>query len=205
MIESGRYRHYKGGEYSVLGEAFADPVAPADFPELILRFRNDRAAHVVGLDGLDDEAWLRHFGRFEPLPDNQSTPLAMRYHGHQFRVYNPELGDGRGFLFAQMRGGDGRLMDLGTKGSGTTPWSRSGDGRLTLKGVVREILATEMLEGLGVNTSKTFSVIDLYFAFMAYWRPGRSWHEANAPRLFAIAQKAAARPRIGKLIEGHMG
>lgn len=51
-------------------------------------------------------------------------------------------------------------MDLGTKGSGTTPWSRSGDGRLTLKGAVREILATEMLEALGVNTSKTFSVVE---------------------------------------------
>lgn len=52
---------------------------------------------------------------------------------------------------------------------------------------------------------KTFSVIDLYFAFMSYWRPGRSWYEANAPRLFAIAQKAAEKPKIGKLIEAHMG
>ncbi len=59
-----------------------------------------------------------------------------------------------------MRSADGRLMDLGTKGSGQTPYSRRGDGRLTLKGAVREILATEMLEALGVNTSKTFSVIE---------------------------------------------
>jgi len=29
---------------------------------------------------------------------------------------------------------DGRLLDLGTKGSGKIPWSRGGDGRLTLKG-----------------------------------------------------------------------
>ena len=54
----------------------------------------------------------------------------------------------------------GRLMDLGTKGTGQTPHSRFGDGRLTLKGGVREILATEMLEALGVETSKTFSVIE---------------------------------------------
>jgi uncharacterized protein YdiU (UPF0061 family) len=87
-------------------------------------------------------------------------PLALRYHGHQFRVYNPYIGDGRGFLFAQMRDGAGRLLDLATKGSGTTPYSRRGDGRLTLKGGVREILATEMLEALGVNTSKTFSIIE---------------------------------------------
>src|SRR5205085_4060967 len=53
-----------------------------------------------------------------------------------------------------------RLLDLGTKGSGQTPYSRFGDGRLTLKGGIREILATEMLEALGVETSKTFSLIE---------------------------------------------
>ena len=41
--------------------------------------------------------WAAHFCRFEPLPDNLPQPLALRYHGHQFRVYNPEIGDGRGF------------------------------------------------------------------------------------------------------------
>ena len=51
-------------------------------------------------------------------------------------------------------------MDLGTKGSGQTPYSRFGDGRLTLKGAVRELLATEMLEALGVETSRTFSLVE---------------------------------------------
>ena len=143
-----------------LGEKIGDPVRAANFPKTTLRFRNDRWAATVGLDGYDDAAWVRHFGRFEPLPDNMPEPLALRYHGHQFRVYNPDIGDGRGFLFAQLRDGHDRLLDLGTKGSGTTPYSRRGDGRLTLKGGVREILATEMLEALGVNTSKTFSLIE---------------------------------------------
>lgn len=138
----------------------ADPVNAADFPQTTLRFRNHRWDGAIGLAGLTDSEWVQHFGRFAPLPDNLPQPLALRYHGHQFRVYNPDLGDGRGFLFAQMRDGAGRLLDLGTKGSGQTPWSRQGDGRLTLKGAVREILATEMLEALGVNTSKTFSVIE---------------------------------------------
>ena len=145
---------------SALAEWLGDPVPAADFPAAKLRFRNDRWAAAVGLDALSDEDWVRHFARFEPLPGNLPQPLALRYHGHQFRVYNPDLGDGRGFLFAQLRDGQGRLLDLGTKGSGRTPWSRDGDGRLTLKGAVREILATEMLEALGVNTSKTFSVVE---------------------------------------------
>lgn len=158
-----------------LGEAYGDAVRSADFPETILRVRNDRAAATVGLDSLTDTEWIAHFGRFQPLP-GQPAPVAMRYHGHQFRTYNPDLGDGRGFLAAQMRerpptptGGAreatgeqtvGRLLDLGTKGSGTTPWSRSGDGRLTLKGGVREVLAAAMLEAQGVPTSRALSLIE---------------------------------------------
>ena len=138
----------------------ADPVHAADFPNTILRFRNDKAAADLGLESLEDAQWVAHFGRFTPLPGSLPQPLALRYHGHQFRSYNPDIGDGRGFLFAQMRDTQGRLMDLGTKGSGQTPYSRFGDGRLTLKGAVREILATEMLEALGVETSRTFSVIE---------------------------------------------
>ncbi|MXP13737.1 YdiU family protein [Altererythrobacter confluentis] len=143
-----------------LADWLASPVQAADFPATELRFRNDRWAKAIGLDHLGDDAWLRHFGRFEPLPGNLAQPLALKYHGHQFRVYNPEIGDGRGFLYAQMRDAAGRLLDCGTKGSGTTPFSRAGDGRLTLKGAVREILATEMLEAQGVNTSRTLSVVE---------------------------------------------
>ena len=149
-----------------LGDGLFDAVEAAAFPKTILRFANRRWAKRIGLD-LDEAGWVRHFGRFEPLPDNLPQPLALRYHGHQFRVYNPDIGDGRGFLFAQLReapkllhGRVGRLLDLGTKGSGQTPYSRFGDGRLTLKGGVREVLATEMLEALGVNTSKSFALVE---------------------------------------------
>ncbi len=147
--------------HASLGGEFFDEVAPAKFPRHILRYRNQRWAARVGLDTLTDAEWLDHFERFAPLPGSLPTPLALRYHGHQFRTYNPDLGDGRGFLFAQLHDlQDGRLLDLATKGSGLTPWSRTADGRLTLKGGVREILATEMLEALGVDTSKSFSLIE---------------------------------------------
>lgn len=145
---------------TALADWLGDPVEPARFPEATLRLRNDRAAATVGLAHLTDTQWVDHLARFEPLQHNLLRPLALRYHGHQFRVYNPELGDGRGFLFAQLRDGAGRLLDLGTKGSGKTPYSRTADGRLTLQGAVREWLATERLEALGVDTSKTFSIIE---------------------------------------------
>ena len=158
--------------YAALTEGFFDAVEPARFPRRDLRFRNQRWAERVGLGELDAAEWEAHFARFEPLPGNLLRPLALRYHGHQFRSYNPNLGDGRGFLFAQIVDGrDGRLLDLGTKGSGRTPWSRDGDGRLTLKGGVREVLATEMLEALGVYTSKTFSLFET----------GESLHRGDEP------------------------
>jgi uncharacterized protein YdiU (UPF0061 family) len=142
-----------------LGSGFFRPVRAAIFPKHKIRYCNYEAAASVGLDH-DDDSWIAHFGQFQPLPGSFPEPLALCYHGHQFGHYNPELGDGRGFLFAQMRDRSRRLLDLGTKGSGRTPFSRTADGRLTLKGAVREILATEMLAGLNVNTSRSFSVIE---------------------------------------------
>ena len=75
-----------------LGEDFYDSVQAADFPETTLRYRDDRSAISLGLD-LNDTEWINHFGRFDPLEDNLTEPLALRYHGHQFQNYNPDLGD----------------------------------------------------------------------------------------------------------------
>jgi uncharacterized protein YdiU (UPF0061 family) len=147
--------------HAELGEEFFDLVAAAPFPRHVLRWRNQPWAARVGLGGLSEAEWIEHLGRFTPLPGSFERPMALRYHGHQFRSYNPDLGDGRGFLFAQSHDlCDGRLLDLGTKGSGRTPYHRGADGRLTLKGGVREVLATAMLEALGVETSKSFSLIE---------------------------------------------
>ena len=147
-------------QHAELGPALFDEVRPAAFPAAILRHRNQRWAERVGLGTLTDAEWLGYFGRLDPLPGSFDPSLALRYHGHQFRSYNPDLGDGRGFLHAQLHDRDGRLLDLGTKGSGRTPWSRGGDGKLTLKGGVREVLATELLEAFGVDTSKSFSLVE---------------------------------------------
>jgi uncharacterized protein YdiU (UPF0061 family) len=158
MSFSDRYRPSKA--LLSLGDGFYDRVLPAEFPALKLRFRNQTWARRVGLDTLGEGSWRRHFGRLEPLPENLSEALALRYHGHQFRQYNPLLGDGCGFLLGQLEAEDGRLLDLGTKGSGRTPWSGESEGRLSLKDGVREVLAAEMLEALGVCTSKALSLFE---------------------------------------------
>ena len=157
--------------FAALGGEFADPVEPADFPEVRLRLRDDAAAAEVGLQGLTDKEWLSAFARFEPLPDNQKQPLATRYHGHQFRNYNPQIGDGRGFLFAQLRDGAGRLMDIGTKGSGQTPYSRDGDGRMTLQAGVREAIIARFLQAVGAPTCRILSLVETGEALTRYDEP----------------------------------
>jgi len=141
-----------------LGDDYFDRVPAAEFPQQILRFRNDQLLSLLGLDpqAVTDADFIEAFGKFQ----GRSPFLALRYHGYQFGEYNPFLGDGRGFLYGQVRGVDGELYDFGTKGSGTTPYSRGGDGRLTLKGGVREVLAAEALHWMGVRTSRCLSLIE---------------------------------------------
>ncbi len=146
-----------------LGADYFDEVTAASFPDHILRFRNDALLPKLGLSAqaVSDLDFIQAFGQFQSKQTDHYSPfLALRYHGYQFRSYNPFLGDGRGFLHGQVRGTDGKLYDFGTKGSGPTPYSRGGDGRLTLKGGIREILASEALYALGVNTSRTLSLIE---------------------------------------------
>ena len=142
--------------YFFLNEKFYDEVQPASFPNTIIRYKNN---NFNEFKNLSDEDWISFFGLFnhKMLPIKKN--LAMRYHGHQFRVYNPDIGDGRGFTIAQFYKGE-KLYDLGTKGSGITPYSRGGDGRLTLKGGVREVLCSGYLDAQGVNSSQSLSLIE---------------------------------------------
>jgi serine/tyrosine/threonine adenylyltransferase len=142
-----------------LGSQYFNEVEPAEFPKHLLRFRNDPILAKLGLEpsGVTDEHFIEALGKFQ----GRRRPLvALCYHGYQFGEYNPRLGDGRGFLYGQVRGIDGELYDFGTKGSGTTPYSRTADGRLTLKGGVREVLASEALHALDVRTSRCLSLIE---------------------------------------------
>ena len=142
--------------YKFLSNKFYEKSESPNFPDYKIRFRNNNFEEFTALNSKD---WINLFGKFESeyLPTNSN--LAMKYHGHQFRVYNPEIGDGRGFTIAQFYKNN-KLFDLGTKGSGKTIYSRSGDGRLTLKGGIREVLCSSYLEAMGLKTSRSLSLIE---------------------------------------------
>ncbi|TDG97460.1 hypothetical protein EPR50_G00226400 [Perca flavescens] len=99
-----------------------------------------------------------HFASGGRLPLG-SVPLAHRYGGHQFGYWAGQLGDGRAHSLGQYTNRKGEVWELQLKGSGKTPYSRSGDGRAVIRSSVREFLCSEAMHFLGVPTTRAASLV----------------------------------------------
>ncbi len=88
-----------------------------------------------------------------------SEPIAMAYAGHQFAGWVPQLGDGRAVLLGEVLDLDGVRHDIQLKGSGPTPFSRSGDGRAWLGPVLREYVVSEAMAALNIPTTRALAVV----------------------------------------------
>jgi uncharacterized protein YdiU (UPF0061 family) len=89
----------------------------------------------------------------------RSNPVAQAYAGHQFGFYVPSLGDGRALLVGEIVDSRGARWDLHLKGSGATPFARSGDGKAALGPMLRECLIGEAMHALGIPTSRALAVV----------------------------------------------
>jgi serine/tyrosine/threonine adenylyltransferase len=131
-----------------------DPVAVAD-PRLI-KFNGALAAEL-GLEWQDETPLAAIFaGNIVPLG---ADPIATAYAGHQFGQFVPQLGDGRAILLGEVIGRDSVRRDIQLKGSGRTPFSRSGDGRAALGPVLREYLVSESMHALGIPTTRALAAV----------------------------------------------
>lgn len=86
-------------------------------------------------------------------------PMSHCYCGHQFGAFAGQLGDGRAISLGDIIAKNGELIDLNLKGSGITPFSRSGDGRAVLRSSIREFLCSEAMYGLGIPTTRAASLV----------------------------------------------
>lgn len=146
--------------FARLGEAFSSPVRPTPLENPRLVAVSPAAMALLDLD--PEQAHTTEFTRRfsgHALWDG-AEPRAMVYSGHQFGVYNPQLGDGRGLLLGEVVNQQGQHWDLHLKGAGLTPYSRMGDGRAVLRSSIREFLASEYLHALGIPTSRALCVFD---------------------------------------------
>ncbi|WP_226780979.1 protein adenylyltransferase SelO [Oceaniglobus trochenteri] len=144
--------------YARLPDRFFTRMAPTPVarPGLVRLNRS-----LAGDLGLDPEALSTPAGvavlAGNAVPEG-AAPLAQVYAGHQFGGWSPQLGDGRALLLGELTGPFGRV-DLQLKGSGPTPYSRSGDGRAWLGPVLREYIVSEAMHALGLPTTRALAAV----------------------------------------------
>ncbi|HEX4158345.1 MAG TPA: YdiU family protein [Rhizomicrobium sp.] len=145
--------------YARLPERFYARLAPAKVSAPRLIRVNAPLAQELGID----PDWLASPDGVAALAGNivpeGADPLAMAYAGHQFGHFVPQLGDGRAILLGEVRARDGARYDIQLKGSGRTPFSRSGDGRAALGPVLREYIVSEAMHTLEIPTTRTLAAV----------------------------------------------
>ena len=126
-------------------------------------------AASLGVDpAVEPEAFARYFsGDVDSFPESQrpwATPYAVSVFGQPIPSPDPfgrgnAYGDGRACSLGEFVNGDGERWELQLKGSGTTPFSRRGDGRAVLRSSVREYLVSEAMEAMGVPTTRALCLV----------------------------------------------
>lgn len=143
--------------YSTLPKILFARTNPKQFSNPSLVIFNASLAMRLGLNAPAIEAsnWACFSGREIPV---SAYPIAQAYAGHQFGGFN-NLGDGRAILLGEHISPDANRVDIQLKGSGPTPYSRSGDGLAGLKPMLREYLMSEAMQALGVPTTLSLAVL----------------------------------------------
>ena len=129
---------------------------PVKSPEVVLF--NHSLSKEIGLDfsEIDNEKLALTFSGNQ-LPDGSET-IAQAYAGHQFGHFTL-LGDGRALVIGEHIDKNKKRYDIQFKGSGKTPYSRSGDGRAALGPMLREYIISEAIHNLKIPTTRSLAVV----------------------------------------------
>ncbi len=144
--------------YAKLPDILATKLVPVPVKKPKLIIFNNRLAKDLGLDvNSVTEDDLTNLFSGNKLPAG-SEPLAQAYCGHQFGHF-VMLGDGRAIVLGEHLTPSGKRIDIQFKGSGRTPYSRSGDGRAALGPMLREYIISEAMHGLNIPTTRSLAVV----------------------------------------------
>ena len=146
--------------FSRLPETFYKKVKPTPVKSPSIIILNTRLCEELNLNPeklFSKEGANILSGNFIP---KGASPISMAYGGHQFGNWVPQLGDGRAILLGEIDAKRNMKYDFQLKGSGITPYSRSGDGRSALGPVIREYLVSESMNYLNIPTTRSLSIVE---------------------------------------------
>ena len=144
--------------YSRLPKTFKEDIkpAPVSLPEILIL--NEDLAKNLDLDFSNiTKDNLSQILSGNILPEGSSS-IAQAYAGHQFGQFTM-LGDGRAVLIGEHLTKNNERFDIQFKGSGRTPFSRSGDGRAVLGPMLREYIISEAMHSLKIPTTRSLAVV----------------------------------------------
>jgi serine/tyrosine/threonine adenylyltransferase len=152
--DADRLRAVRG----VRGACFS-PILPVPVNGPRLLAHSSEVARLLDLSeaACASQDFLQVFAGNALLPGME--PYAACYGGHQFGTWAGQLGDGRAIALGEILNASGERWELQLKGAGSTPYSRSADGRAVLRSSIREFLCSEAMAHLGVPTTRALSLV----------------------------------------------
>jgi uncharacterized protein YdiU (UPF0061 family) len=146
------------------------PVVPTALPDPEYISHSNKLFKELGLspDLTKDQNFSSFFSGDISVADYPMSPVGWAT-GYALSIYGTEYtqqcpfgtgngyGDGRAIsVFEGIF--NGKRMEMQLKGGGPTPYCRGADGRTVLRSSVREFLAQELMEALGIPTSRSLTL-----------------------------------------------
>ena len=139
--------------YLKLPKFFYSNTKPDKFPKLEVLLKNDNLINLLNLQNHDFDNFL-----INSINSNNLNSFSQAYAGHQFGHFT-QLGDGRATLLGEHLNLNKERFDIQLKGSGKTPYSRNGDGKGTLKSMLREYIISESMYNLNIKTTRSLALL----------------------------------------------
>tara|TARA_B100001250_G_scaffold406782_1_gene426410 strand:- start:606 stop:2009 length:1404 start_codon:yes stop_codon:yes gene_type:complete len=142
-------------EYSYLNlpKIFYSQTNPEEFPNLKVILSNENLIQELNLEINDFDELI-----INSIKNNKNNSFAQAYAGHQFGHFTI-LGDGRAIFLGEHLNSKKQRYDIQLKGSGKTPYSRNGDGKGTLKSMIREYIISEAMNNFNISTTRSLSIL----------------------------------------------
>ncbi len=139
--------------YINLPNIFYSKTKPDKFNKLEVVLKNEKLVDELSLNNVN----FNHF-IINSIKDDKNEFFSQAYAGHQFGHFTI-LGDGRATLLGEHINIENKRFDIQLKGSGKTTYSRNGDGKGTLKSMLREYIVSEAMNNLNIKTTRSLAVL----------------------------------------------
>jgi len=139
--------------YLTLPKIFYSSTKPDTFKDLKVILKNESLLRLLNIREEKFENLI-----INSINSKNINYFSQAYAGHQFGHFTI-LGDGRATLLGEHINKKNERFDIQLKGSGKTPYSRNGDGKGTVKSMLREYIISEAMHYLNISTTRSLAIL----------------------------------------------